>query len=111
MSWYDDYGYDWNDHRVPVEPFHMDFDRVVTTTEKAVLYGMHQYIFWVPKSVHSIRQAPDTETGQLGEILVEGWANITRNRDNSYSPHGKLHVGKLTAIEQDVVDEALGDTL
>jgi len=109
MSW-DDYGYDWDDgYDNGPEAVYMQFDRIVTTTEKAILYGLGSLIFWVPKSVHSLMSALD-KSG-IGEIAVEGWATITQNEDPSYSVPGELHKGKLTAIEQDVVDETLGDTL
>jgi len=111
MSW-DDYGYDWDDcFGENPEPVLMMFDRIITTTEKAVLFGRFQYMFWVPKSVYSLITAPDADAGIVGTIAVEGWATINKSIDPAYSPPGKLHKGKLTEIEQDVVDETLGDTL
>lgn len=82
--------YDWGDYDREPEPEYERFDRIITLTEKAVLYGYLETMFWLPKSVHScIRAMTDAEPG---ELQIEGWATIIKSKDPSWVSNEVLEI-------------------
>jgi hypothetical protein len=58
------------------------FDRVIQTTDEAVLYGYKERMFWLPKSIHRIETNPEKDNP--GTVLVEHWAHIKMQKDENY---------------------------
>jgi hypothetical protein len=76
MGMYDELGHwDSYDDDREADPNYEYYDRVIATTNKAILYGYNQTQFWLPKSVHSRVRAP--RDGEPGEVMIEGWADYT----------------------------------
>jgi len=61
-DWIGDWG-DWDE--AEIEPNYFEYDRIIHETEKAVLYGMNELKFWLPKSVHSVLI--------MNTIVVDSW--------------------------------------
>ena len=74
MGMYDELGHwDSYDDDREQDPNFEYFDRVIATTNKAILYGYNQTQFWLPKSVHSCIRRPKSD--EPGEVMIEGWAD------------------------------------
>ena len=78
--------YDWGDYDRAPEPEYEFYDRVITITEKAVLYGYLETMFWLPKSVHSCTRA--MTDAEPGEVSIEGWATIIKSIDPNWVDPG-----------------------
>ena len=58
------------------EPQYEDFDRIIHTTNAAILYGFKDKQFWLPKSVHHVETAL-TKT-HAGVVVIEHWATYAK---------------------------------
>ena len=75
MSIFTEYKY-WDGYDEDIQDPNFEFfDRVIATTEKAVLYGYNKTQFWLPKRVHKVIRTPITKELEPGEVEIAGWAD------------------------------------